>query len=115
MSRFWCRLRMACYGRPELGTHHFWLSPEGHSIIFDPNWANWHGPVKRQIEPGLHLNTLPELDFLLVSHAHFDHLHKKSLLEIDAGQGIVVPQGSGSLVKKLGFPNVTEMKVWEER
>ena len=98
-----------------IGHASFLVQFEGHSIIFDPNWANWHGPVKRQIEPGLHLDNLPELDLVLVSHAHFDHLHKKSLREIDAGQGIVVPQGSGSLVKKLGFPNVTEMKVWEER
>ena len=86
-----------------------------HAIIFDPNWANFHGPVKRQTEPGLYLENLPDLDLVLVSHAHFDHLHKKSLRAIEAREGIVVPQRSGGLVKRLGFKNVTEMKVWEER
>ncbi|MDC1350244.1 MBL fold metallo-hydrolase [Akkermansiaceae bacterium] len=85
-----------------------------HAVIFDPNWANWHGPVKRQCEPGLELRSLPELDLVLVSHAHFDHLHKPSLRVIEAEHGIVVPKSSGSLVKGLGFSKVQEMAVWEE-
>ncbi|MDA7890093.1 MBL fold metallo-hydrolase [Akkermansiaceae bacterium] len=85
-----------------------------HTVIFDPNWANWHGPVKRQREPGLELCRLPELDLVLVSHAHFDHLHKPSLKVIEAAHGIVVPKGSGSLVKNLDFASIQEMAVWEE-
>jgi len=85
-----------------------------HAVIFDPNWANWHGPVKRQCEPGLELRNLPDLDLVLVSHAHFDHLHKPSLRVIQAENGIVVPKGSGSLVRRLGFARVQEMAVWEE-
>ena len=85
-----------------------------HAVIFDPNWANWHGPVKRQREPGLELRGLPELDLVLVSHAHFDHLHKPSLRVIEAEHGIVVPKSSGGLVKRLGFSKVQEMAVWEE-
>ena len=88
---------------------------EGHAVIFDPNWANWHGPVKRQREPGLNLRALPDLDLVLVSHAHFDHLHKPSLRVLEAKNGIVVPQKSGSLVKFLKFSAIHEMKVWEEK
>lgn len=88
---------------------------EGHSVIFDPNWANWHGPVKRQMVPGLNLKALPDLDLVLVSHAHFDHLHKPSLRVIEAKDGIVVPKGSAGLVKRLGFSRVEEMGVWEEQ
>lgn len=98
-----------------IGHASFLVQFGSHAVIFDPNWANFHGPVKRQIEPGLVLGNLPKLDLVLVSHAHFDHLHKKSLKAIHANEGIVVPQGSGSLVKRLGFTGVLEMKVWEER
>lgn len=87
---------------------------EGHTVIFDPNWANWHGPVKRQREPGLNLSSLPEIDLVLVSHAHFDHLHKPSLRVLEAEHGIVVPRGSGGLVKSLKFSDIHEMAVWEE-
>jgi len=98
-----------------IGHASFLVQFGSHAVIFDPNWANWHGPVKRQREPGLSLANLPELDLVLVSHAHFDHLHKKSLRTIQSKEGIVVPRGSGSLVKRLGFNTIAEMKVWEER
>jgi L-ascorbate metabolism protein UlaG (beta-lactamase superfamily) len=97
-----------------IGHASFYLQFAGHSVIVDPNWASWHGPVKRQIKPGLKLADVPEVDLVLVTHAHFDHLHKPSLKILQAREGVVVPRGSASLVKRLGFPAVHEMKVWDE-
>lgn len=82
--------------------------------MIDPNFAAWHGPIKRQRQPGINLADLPELDIVMVSHAHYDHLHKRALKRIRTREGIIVPSGSGSLVKKLGFNQVTEMRTWEE-
>ena len=96
-----------------VGHASFLLQFADHSVMVDPNWARWHGFVKRLREPGLPLKSIPELDLVLVSHAHFDHLHKPSLKVLQAREGIVVPRGSGSLVKKLGFPAVHEVKVWD--
>lgn len=97
-----------------IGHASFFLQFAGHSVIVDPNWAKWHGPVKRSRHPGLNLHGLPEVDLVLVTHAHFDHLHKPSLKILKAREGIVVPMGSKSLVKRLGFPATHEMKVWDE-
>mgnify|MGYP000432089054 CR=1 FL=1 len=97
-----------------IGHASFFLQFDGHSVIVDPNWAKWHGPVKRQRQPGLHLSGVPEVDLVLVTHAHFDHLHKPSLKILQAREGIIVPRGSGSLVKRLGFPATYEMKIWDE-
>lgn len=96
-----------------IGHASFLLQFSDHSVIVDPNWAKWHGFVKRLREPGLPLKAIPELDLVLVSHAHFDHLHKPSLKVLQARGGIVVPRGSANLVRRLGFPAVHEMKVWE--
>jgi len=96
-----------------IGHASFFLQFAGHSVIVDPNWAKWHGPVKRARHPGLNLHGLPEVDLILVTHAHFDHLHKPSLRILQARQGIVVPKGSKSLVRKLGFPTTHEMSVWD--
>lgn len=97
-----------------IGHASFFLQFAGNSVVFDPNWAKWHGPVKRQRHPGLRLEGLPEVDLVLVSHAHFDHLHKPSLKILQSSDGIVVPRGSASLVRKLGFPAVHEVKIWDE-
>ena len=97
-----------------IGHASFLAQFDTHTLLFDPNWANWHGPVKRQQAPGFPLDQLPEVDLVLVSHAHFDHLHKKSLRAVQSRHGIIVPQGSGNLVKRLGFDDVREMKVWDE-
>lgn len=97
-----------------IGHASFFIQFAGHSVVVDPNWANWHGVVRRQRRPGLRLVELPVVDLVLVTHAHFDHLHKPSLKVLQAHQGIVVPRGSGSLVRRLGFPAVAEMRVWDE-
>ena len=96
-----------------IGHATFFLQFAGHSVIVDPNWAKWHGPVKRQRKPGLELKGVPEVDLVLVTHAHFDHLHKPSLKILQAREGIVVPRGSASLVKRLGFPAIHEMQIWD--
>ena len=96
-----------------IGHASFFLQFAGHSVIVDPNWAKWHGPVKRQRKPGLDLHGVPETDLVLVTHAHFDHLHKPSLKILQARHGIVVPRGSASLVKRLGFPATHEMRIWD--
>jgi L-ascorbate metabolism protein UlaG (beta-lactamase superfamily) len=57
---------------------------------------------------------MPLVDLVMVTHAHFDHLHKRSLKILESHEGIVVPSGSGELVKKLGFKSVHEMSVWDE-
>lgn len=96
-----------------IGHASFLLQFEEHRVMVDPNWARWHGYVKRLREPGLPLKGIPELDLVLVSHAHFDHLHKPSLKVLQARGGIVVPRGSANLVRRLGFPAIHEMKVWD--
>ncbi|MDG0994299.1 MAG: MBL fold metallo-hydrolase [Akkermansiaceae bacterium] len=97
-----------------IGHASFLIQFPDHSVIIDPNWANWHGVVKRKREPGLGLQLMPLVDLVMVTHAHFDHLHKKSLKILESHEGIVVPNGSGKLVRRLGFNKVHEMSVWDK-
>src|SRR5690606_2199842 len=63
--------------------------------------------------PGFEIHDLPDIDLVLVSHAHFDHLDRKTLRTVAAEQPIVVPEHVGNLVHDLGFNRVHELKRWE--
>lgn len=96
-----------------LGHAGFFAQIGGVRIAIDPNWALWHGPVKRVRHPSVLAHHLPPIDLVLVSHAHYDHLHLPSLRRLAAGQPIIVPEGVGSLVKNCGFGRIVELKVWQ--
>lgn len=83
------------------------------NILIDPNWANWLWVIRRQRHAGLELHHLPTIDLVLITHAHFDHLNRRSLRKVAARQPIVVPRGVGDLVHDLGFEKVREMDWWE--
>jgi len=96
-----------------IGHASFLIQTPEHSVLIDPNWARWLKVIKRLKEPGLAVQDLPAIDLVLVTHAHFDHLDKKSLRAVAANQPIVVPEHVGNLVQGLGFNRVQELTRWE--
>ena len=110
---------LATPGGPEFHVtwigHASWLiQTEGVNVLVDPVWANWLGIVKRVRMPGLAIAELPPIHLVLVTHAHFDHLHVASLKQVANGQPIIVPKGVGSLVKNRGYGEVVELEYWEQ-
>lgn len=96
-----------------LGHAGFFAQVGGVNIAIDPNWALWHGPVKRVRHPSVWAHDLPPIDLVLVTHAHYDHLHLPSLRKLAAAQPIIVPEGVGGLVKNCGFGRIVELKTWQ--
>ena len=104
-----------------IGHSSFLLQIGGKNLIIDPNFARWIFILKRLRRPGLRLRDLPPIDAVLVSHAHFDHLHRPSLRTIasltwrKSGKRplIIVPKHLHDLVGDLGFSRVVEMDWWQ--
>ncbi|MFQ3671836.1 MAG: MBL fold metallo-hydrolase [Verrucomicrobiia bacterium] len=96
-----------------IGHASFLVRTEKANILIDPNWANWLWVIRRQKHAGLELHHLPTIDLVLITHAHFDHLNRRSLRKVASRQPIVVPRGVGDLVHDLGFERVREMDWWE--
>jgi L-ascorbate metabolism protein UlaG (beta-lactamase superfamily) len=96
-----------------IGHASFLVQIAGYNILIDPNWAKWLKVIKRVREPGLQLHELPSIDLVLVTHAHFDHLDRRTLRKVAAEQPIVVPFEVGNLVTDLGFRSVHELQYWE--
>jgi L-ascorbate metabolism protein UlaG (beta-lactamase superfamily) len=59
------------------------------------------------------MDALRELDAILVSHAHWDHLDVPSLTRLGRGVRIVLPRGAGRLVRRRFLRNVVEVDVGE--
>ncbi len=105
-----------------IGHSSFFLQLAGKNIVVDPNFARWLFLLKRLRQPGLRIADLPPIDYVLVTHAHFDHLHRPSLRAIaratrrKSGRQplIIVPQHVRDIVFDLGFEEVIEMKWWEQ-
>lgn len=96
-----------------LGHAGFFVQIGGVNIVIDPNWALWHGPVKRVRHPSLRAHDLPRIDLVLITHAHFDHLHLPSLRAVACQQPVILPRGVGSLVQRCGFGRIFELDVWQ--
>lgn len=103
-----------------IGHASFFVQIGGQNIVFDPNFARWLFVLKRLRQPGLRIRDLPPIDLILVTHAHFDHLHRPSLraiLEHTRRRGglaptIVVPHHVLDLVSDLGFDDIVELDWW---
>jgi L-ascorbate metabolism protein UlaG (beta-lactamase superfamily) len=106
-------------GATFIGHSSFFLQLGGKNLIIDPNFARWLFILKRQRRPGLRIRDLPAIDIVLVTHAHFDHLHRPSLralVRASRRQGsnpvIIVPGDVADLVADLGFQEVIELNWW---
>jgi len=103
-----------------IGHASFFVQIGGQNVIIDPNFARWLFVLKRLRKPGVQLRDLPPIDLVLVTHAHFDHLHRPSLRAIVQQARIrratppiiVVPHHVMDLVSDLGFGDVVELDWW---
>ncbi|MEO6261529.1 MAG: MBL fold metallo-hydrolase [Chthoniobacterales bacterium] len=96
-----------------IGHASFLIQTREHSILIDPNWAKWLKVIKRIRHPGIEIHDLPAIDLVLVTHAHFDHLDRKTLRTVARDQPIIVPEHVGNLVHGLGFDHVRELCRWQ--
>lgn len=104
-----------------IGHSSFFIQLGGKRLLIDPNFARWLFILKRQRRPGLRLKDLPPIDLVLVTHAHFDHLHRPSLRAIaratrrkGGSPSIVVPSDVADLVSDLGYEKVIELDWWKD-
>jgi L-ascorbate metabolism protein UlaG (beta-lactamase superfamily) len=103
-----------------IGHASFFVQIGGRSVLIDPNFARWLFVLKRLRRPGLRVRDLPPIDLVLVSHAHFDHLHRPSLRAIvhqtlresGTAPAIIVPSHVADLVSDLGFSEIIELDWW---
>jgi len=107
------KLKAGEIGLTWIGHASFLVQTSKTNLLVDPNWAKWLKVIKRLRHPGLEIHDLPTIDLVLVTHAHFDHLDRRSLRRVAEDQPIIVPFEVGSLVRGLGFRSIHELDYWD--
>ena len=90
-------------------------------LLTDPVFSDRASPFrfsgpKRVVPPAYTADTLPKVDILIVSHAHYDHLDLpglKRLATLQSDIRVVVPLGLARYLRRAGFTDVTEIDWWQ--
>ncbi len=98
--------------------HATFLVQIGHTtLLTDPIWSDTASPVsfvgpRRHVAPGIEIEDLPPIDFVVISHNHYDHLDLATLERLARRRSetrFFVPLGNGALLRDAGIDNVVEL------
>ena len=98
------------------------VQADGLNVLTDPIFSERASPVqsfgpKRVHPPALNIDQLPNIDVVLISHNHYDHLDKNSVLALanraQTATLFIVPLGVKALFADLGITNVKELDWWD--
>ncbi|MBS4172919.1 MBL fold metallo-hydrolase [Bacillus sp. FJAT-49736] len=96
-----------------IGHSSFLIQLNGLNIVTDIVWARRMGMEVRLSEPGLSPEHMPEIDVVLISHSHYDHLDIPSLKKLKGNPIYLVPIGLKRYFEKKKFTPVKEFAWWE--
>ncbi|MFT4554067.1 MAG: N-acyl-phosphatidylethanolamine-hydrolyzing phospholipase D [Chlamydiales bacterium] len=90
----------------------------GKNILTDPIFSEIAGPVqfiglRRYTPPAIMIEQLPRIDYVIVSHNHYDHLDLASVYKLGNDPLWIVPLKLKSWFINVGIDNVLEMDWWE--
>lgn len=94
----------------------------GKNILVDPIFSERASPVSfagpaRLTPPALRLDQLPHIDAVLISHNHYDHLDRPTVLALQQQKGgaplFIVPLGIDDWLKREGISTVQGLDWWQ--
>ena len=95
----------------------------GVNLLTDPIFSERASPFKfagaqRKVPPALNYEQLPRIDIVLISHNHYDHLDRDSVVRLNAQEGgpplFLVPLGIKAWMNDIGITNVRELDWWDK-
>lgn len=97
-----------------VGHSTFLIQVGGFNILTDPIFGNLSTFFKRILPPGIPLEKLPPIDFVIISHNHLDHMDTNTLMALKSHKNItfLVPQGDKLWFINRNFERVIESMWW---
>ncbi len=105
-----------------IGHSSFYIAYDKSHFLIDPVWADRASPFhfigpKRHKKPGIAIEAVPPIDYVLISHNHYDHLDLQAckMLHVKNPKAVfIVPLGLKATLQKYGITNVYEMDWWSQ-
>jgi L-ascorbate metabolism protein UlaG (beta-lactamase superfamily) len=103
-----------------LGHSSMMINADGFRILTDPVFAKCVsilGPKRFNGDLPLDPGALPQIDLVIISHDHYDHLDKAAIQQLrDKVKVFAVPLAVGARLEKWGIPQwkIIELDWWEE-
>ena len=101
----------------------FLFQHRGLNVLTDPVFGERASPLsfagpKRYTPPAMHVNQLPPIDIVLLSHNHYDHLDRDAVKHIarnnDGRTRFLVPLKVADWFRRAGIDNVVELDWWQD-
>lgn len=101
----------------------FLFQHRGINVLTDPVFGERASPLsfagpKRYTPPAMHVDQLPPLDLVLLSHNHYDHLDREAVKRIarnnDGRTQFLVPLKVADWFRREGIENVVELDWWDD-
>lgn len=100
-----------------IGHASFLIQIGGMNILTDPIFGDASWMFKRILPPGVMPQDMPQIDLVIISHNHYDHLDKHALIALkkaNPDMHILVPQGDKQWCDSHGFNNSFELMWWDQ-
>jgi len=99
-----------------LGHSSFLIQIGGVNILTDPVLSEASYFFPRYLGPGIPEKNLPNIDFVLISHNHPDHMDATSLMKLKKHNGIsfLVPKGDKLWFDRHSFTRAREYTWWQQ-
>tara|TARA_Y100000385_G_scaffold281933_1_gene335556 strand:+ start:774 stop:1829 length:1056 start_codon:yes stop_codon:yes gene_type:complete len=98
----------------------FLIQYEKMTILTDPVWSKRCSPSqivgpKRMRPPGVNYEAIKEVDIVIISHNHYDHLDENTIKDLinDFDPLFVVPLGMEHIISKWGSNKTINLGWWE--
>ncbi|WP_134703157.1 MBL fold metallo-hydrolase [Ammoniphilus sp. YIM 78166] len=95
-----------------VGHSTFLIQTGGLNILTDPIWTSFMGLKRRISAPEIHLDELPAIDVVLLSHGQHLWLHFHTFHRIKGDPLYLVPNGLQEVFIGKGFNHVKEVSWW---
>jgi N-acyl-phosphatidylethanolamine-hydrolysing phospholipase D len=115
----WLSKNRSVFSITWIGHSSMLIQLDGLNILSDPVFSDRASPVgfagpKRLAPPGLDFDDLPDIDIVVISHNHYDHLDKETIEKLGNKPLYLVPLGLAGFFDDLNIDNYQELDWWDE-